>query len=145
MDEMDILIMTNDEAATVLKRLFNVPVARGNGKSTTHCVMHMALMKAIMLLENTPDEKENAPSQKCPICRYTISECQCTFGGSAHPNRDKRKEVVKDHLYLLTDEQVKHIIHLESRWQTSYGDDEKSKIRNELIADYMKKGKGETK
>lgn len=71
-------------------------------------------------------------NEKCPICRYDISMCQCFFGGSAHPDRSKRKDVVKDHLYLLTDRQVEHIISLERRWQTSYGDEEKNKIVEEL-------------
>ena len=70
--------------------------------------------------------------EKCPICKYGISQCQCYFGGSAHPDRSKRKEVVKDHLYLLSDEQIKHVIYLESRWQTSYGDKEKNDIVEEL-------------
>lgn len=70
---------------------------------------------------------------KCPICRYSIPTCQCRFGGSAHPNRSKRKEVVKDHLYLFTEEQVSHIINLERYWQTSYGDDEKQGILDELM------------
>lgn len=70
--------------------------------------------------------------QKCPICKYVKGHCQCMFGGSAHPDRSKRKEVVKDHLYLLTDEQIKHVIELESKWQTSYVDDEKNRILAEL-------------
>lgn len=69
---------------------------------------------------------------KCPICQYILGYCQCNFGGSAHPDRSKRREVVLDHLYLLTDEQIKHIIELQKRWQTSYGDSERSSILNEL-------------
>ena len=53
--------------------------------------------------------------EKCPICKYDISMCQCMFGGSAHPDRSKRKEVVKDHLYLFSARQIQHIISLESR------------------------------
>lgn len=82
-----------------------------------------------------------AVAQKCPICNWRIPECQCTFGGSAHPDRSKRKEVVKDHLYLFSDEQVKHIIRLESRWQTSYGDEFKNKILSELMDEYEEKEK----
>ena len=37
---------------------------------------------------------------------------QCMFSGSCHPDRQKRKEVVKDHLYLLS-RKLKHIIRLE--------------------------------
>ena len=69
---------------------------------------------------------------KCPICKYKISECQCRYGGSAHPDRRKRKEVVKDHLYLLSRKQLKHIIKLEKYWQTSYGDNERESIFEEL-------------
>lgn len=69
---------------------------------------------------------------KCPICKYELGYCQCMFGVSAHPNREKRREVVLDHLYLLTDEQIKHIIKLQKQWQTSYGDNERSRILEEL-------------
>lgn len=70
--------------------------------------------------------------EKCPICKYDISMCQCMFGGSAHPDRSKRREVVIDHLYLLSPKQIEHIINLQRRWQTSYGDDEKNRIFEEL-------------
>ena len=33
--------------------------------------------------------------EKCPICGYKISQCQCTFGGSAHPDRSKRRDKPK--------------------------------------------------
>ena len=29
--------------------------------------------------------------EKCPVCKYDISMCQCMFGGSAHPDRSKRQ------------------------------------------------------
>lgn len=70
---------------------------------------------------------------KCPICRYNLDDCQCYFGGSAHPDRSKRREVVQDHLYLLNDKQLAHLIKLQAFWQTSYGDEEKSKILDTLI------------
>lgn len=70
---------------------------------------------------------------KCPICGYEFNDCQCYFGGSAHPDRTKRREVVQDHLYLLSDKQLAHLIKLQAFRQTSYGDDEKSKILDTLI------------
>lgn len=72
---------------------------------------------------------------KCPICRYELKDCQCIFGGSCHPNRDKRREVVQDHLYLLNAEQLAHLIKLQAFWQTSYSDDEKTKILKEYEND----------
>lgn len=73
---------------------------------------------------------------KCPICNYDIEHCQCRFGRSAHPNRSKRKSVVLDHLYLFSKEQVEHILKLEKYWQTSYGDEECSQIREDLFKEY---------
>ena len=70
--------------------------------------------------------------EKCPICNYDIEHCQCYFGGSAHPDRDKRIQVVKDHLYLLSPKQIEHVIELEEFWRTSYLDEEKEQIRKEL-------------
>ena len=58
----------------------------------------------------------------CPICEYEIQHCQCIFGGSAHPDRSRRRKIVKDHLELLSPKQVGHLIALEAFWQTSYGD-----------------------
>ena len=74
--------------------------------------------------------------EKCPICDYEIEHCQCRFGGSAHPDRSKRQDVVRDHLYLFSDEQVRHIIELERFWKISYLDEEKEKIREELQKEY---------
>jgi hypothetical protein len=68
----------------------------------------------------------------CPICGYQLGQCQCYFGGSAHPDRSKKREVVLDHLYLLSDEQLRHVIRLEKRWQISYGDQERSDILKKL-------------
>ena len=65
-------------------------------------------------IENTCVQSKDANmKEKCPICDYDIEHCQCRFGGSAHPDRSKRQSIVKDHLYLFPDKQVRHIIELE--------------------------------
>lgn len=69
---------------------------------------------------------------KCPICDYELGMCQCLFAGDCHPDRTKIREVVLDHLYLLTDEQIKHIQYLEKHWNTSYADEEKEEIKRKL-------------
>ena len=76
---------------------------------------------------------KSADAECCPICEYPLKMCQCLFGGNAHPDRSKRTQVVKDHLYLLTPLQVGHVIWLEQNWQTSYVDDEMERIKDELI------------
>lgn len=68
----------------------------------------------------------------CPICGYAIENCQCRFGGSAHPDRSKIREVVFDHLYLFSEKQVRHLIDLEKYWCISYGDDEREEILKQL-------------
>ena len=73
---------------------------------------------------------------KCPICKYRLDMCQCRFGGTAHPNREARKEVVLEHLYLFDEKVVEHIIELERFWRTCYGDDERETIRRELESEY---------
>lgn len=73
---------------------------------------------------------------KCPICNYEISMCQCMFGGSCHPDRSKRREVVLDHLYLFSKKQLKHILTLQRKRQTSYGDEKRTQILNELKEKY---------
>ena len=75
---------------------------------------------------------------KCPICEYKINQCQCRFCGSAHPDRNKRMKVVLDHLYLLSESQLMHVIELERWWSISYADPELNKIFNELKKDRMK-------
>lgn len=69
---------------------------------------------------------------KCPICNYELKMCQCLFSGDYHPDRTKIREVVLDHLYLLTDEQIKHIQYLEKHWNVSYVDKEKEEIKRKL-------------
>lgn len=68
----------------------------------------------------------------CPICEYDFSHCQCRFGGHAHPDRYKRREVVQDHLYLLSELQLKHLQELQKWWDTSYKDEEMNEIKNRL-------------
>jgi len=74
------------------------------------------------------------PNEKCPICEYAISGCQCLYSGSAHPDRHDKKRVVIDHLYLLSPTQVQHVISLEKHWQISYADEILNAILKKLIA-----------
>lgn len=64
---------------------------------------------------------------KCPICEYNIQDCQCLFDGSAHPDRSRRKRIVKDHLEMLSQIQLNHVVYLESMWRISYGNEEDQK------------------
>ena len=73
-------------------------------------------------------------NEKCPICEYTISGCQCLYSGSAHPDRHDKRRVVLDHLYLLSPAQVQHVISLEKHWQISYADEILNAILKKLIA-----------
>ena len=74
--------------------------------------------------------------QKCPICEYNLDQCQCRFGGNCHPDRSKRIEVVMDHLYLFSSEQIQHVLNLQRCWCISYSDDEKNDILKTFIDDY---------
>lgn len=69
----------------------------------------------------------------CPICGYPINHCQCLFGGSTHPDRDIKRIVVLDHLYLLSEEQLQHVIKLEKHWCISYSDAEKTIILEQQL------------
>ena len=69
---------------------------------------------------------------RCPICNYKLTDCQCFYSGSCHPDRSKREEVVLHHLYLLTPEQIDHIKTLQKFQRESYADNEKNKILKEL-------------
>lgn len=62
----------------------------------------------------------------CPICEYPVDKCQCMFDGDAHPDRSKKNEVVRQHLYFFTPEQQRHVIDLEKRMRISYGDARKN-------------------
>ncbi len=69
----------------------------------------------------------NVHHEYCPICEYELSECQCIFYGSAHPDRNIRARIVKDHLEMLSPKQIGHLVALEEWWSTSYGDEEYAK------------------
>lgn len=75
--------------------------------------------------------------EKCPICEYDITHCQCIFAGSAHPDRNRRQRIVKDHLELLSPKQIGHLVALESYWDTSYGDPEDKK-EFEKLKEFLK-------
>ena len=66
-------------------------------------------------------------NEKCPICEYDIKDCQCLFSGSSHPSRYIRKVIVKDHLEMLSQIQLEHVVYLESMWRISYGNEEDQK------------------
>ena len=68
----------------------------------------------------------------CPICEYKFADCQCRFGGTAHPDRWKRARVVTDHLYLFSDAQIEHLKKVQKWWHICYDDEEMEKIREEL-------------
>lgn len=62
----------------------------------------------------------------CPICEYDFEHCQCTFAGSAHPDRSIRRRAVLDHLQYLHDEQIDHLRKVQTAWNTSgYGEYQK--------------------
>lgn len=69
---------------------------------------------------------------RCPICDYYIEKCQCKYGGNAHPDRSKWREVVLDHLYLFSEEQIRHIAKIEKYQCISYTDPEMNKIFESL-------------
>ena len=76
--------------------------------------------------------------EKCPICNYPFMECQCPFGGSAHPDRSKRARVVADHIYLLSDAQIDHLKKVQKLWSISYTDEEKNQILQDLTQKHRK-------
>lgn len=69
---------------------------------------------------------------RCPICEYLFDDCQCYYGGSAHPDRSARARAVFDHIYLFDREQIKHIRKVQHHWQISYTDSEMNQILKEL-------------
>lgn len=64
--------------------------------------------------------KDSSGEGACPICGYELKMCQCRFGRHGHPDRSKNRDVVLDHLYLLTPAQLDHVIQLQRGFQTSY-------------------------
>lgn len=110
---------------------------RGNGKtSITNAAIfqYMKYRKALAMARAALEKDHEGCTDEtiCPICKYNVSRCQCMFSGSCHPDRSKVRTVVTDHLYLLSPEQLEHVIDLQRRWQISYGDEEKNKILDEL-------------
>ena len=99
----------------------------------TVCNVNLALAQ-IAEMETAQTPTAPPPNEKCPICEYTISGCQCLYSGSAHPDRHDKKRVVIDHLYLLSPTQVQHVISLEKHWQISYADEILNAILKKLIA-----------
>lgn len=54
-----ILNMTNKEAAEVIKNMMStMHIGRSSGKTMINAALNTALIKAITVLENTPDKEE---------------------------------------------------------------------------------------
>lgn len=70
----------------------------------------------------------------CPICGYEFAECQCDRPGAYHAKRANRYRVVLDHLYLLTPEQLKWVVKLESKWKMKYNDERLNTVLDEMRA-----------
>mgnify|MGYP000142137631 FL=1 len=72
------------------------------------------------------------PKHICPICRKSFDDCCCEYdlpeGGTLAD-----VEVVLDHLYLCSDEQLQHIIELEKDWNLFYDDD------RQIILNFIRK------
>lgn len=79
---------------------------------------------------------DNKKVVECPICKYPLNMCQCCFGGSGHPDRSDREKVVLYHLYLFSDEQIKHIQKVQAFKQASYSDPKLQEILKELYDEY---------
>ena len=63
-----ILNMTNKEAAAVIKNMMvNTHIGRSSGKTMMVAALNTALIKAIAVLENTPDEEDLAEKTKLQI------------------------------------------------------------------------------
>ena len=93
---------------------------------------YIRIGKLLFIQIGKSEEVEKMSKERCPICGYELSECQCIFGGNWHPDRTKEKEVTLHHLHLLTEAQIKHVISLEKYWCICYVDDEKNKMIENL-------------
>ena len=82
---------------------------------------------------------------KCPICDYPISQCQCKFCGTAHPDREVKTNVVLNNLHLLSKEQINHIINLQKSMQVCYPDRERKEILEKMIKENEKRLSKENK
>jgi hypothetical protein len=93
--------------------------------------------------------------ERCPICYGIIKipgqkvepghGCQCRYGGSAHPEetREKRRQVVYSHMYMLSETQLNHVLWLQRELCESYSDSdpEKKKCLDELMRAYEERSR----
>lgn len=77
---------------------------------------------------------------KCPICGYEFNHCQCMYGESTRPDKDKQLDVVLKHLYLLHPEQINHIARLEKSMCIYYSDTELKSILKDLQQKHLNMG-----
>ena len=75
----------------------------------------------------------------CPICEETVKNCTCKSLGKAFKDRDEwvnKRIVVRDHLYLFSDDQIRHLAKLQKYWNSKYGDPMKAKILKNMEEKY---------
>lgn len=68
---------------------------------------------------------------KCPICGRLNMFCNCIENFKTDEIQNKRK-VILDHLYLLSENELKNVIKLDKKLNISYKEDYLSSIQHEL-------------
>ena len=63
----------------------------------------------------------------CPLCGKFDRYCKCKSDG-LNVRQRKALEVASEHLYLLTPEELQHLIDIQKRQRVSYSDPTKQRI-----------------
>lgn len=69
--------------------------------------------------------------ERCPICDMPLRYCECANKSILSEEEQRCLQVALEHLYLLSTEQIRHLIEIERVWEIGYTDN-REKIVEQL-------------
>lgn len=60
--------------------------------------------------------------ERCPICNMPLRYCECANKSILSEEEQRCLQVALEHLYLLSTEQMRHLIEIERVWEIGYTD-----------------------
>lgn len=71
--------------------------------------------------------------ERCPICNMPLRYCECANKSELSEDEEAAFQVALEHLYLLSEEQIRHLIEIERVWEIGYTDN------REMFVESLKK------
>ena len=74
-------------------------------------------------------------AERCPICDYPLRYCECANKSVLSKKEEINLQVATDHLYLLSERQIRHLIEIERIWDIWYSDERQEILERRINND----------